>query len=111
MTLVILSFVVVLVITAGGYFLLDSRMRRSDLDTIKSRLLGEAGSGKKGKPKTAAPALMQTEDARKNRLLLGLLRRFQVGHRLQKLLEQAGLRWPVARLARLMLLGLLFGFA
>ncbi|HKX00510.1 MAG TPA: type II secretion system F family protein [Bryobacteraceae bacterium] len=109
MTLVIFSFLAVIVATAGGYLLLDSRMRSSDLDTIKSRLMGETRP--KGKAKSPAPALMQTEDGQKDRLVLALLRRLQLRNRLQKLLEQAGLRWPVARLARMVLLGFLFGFA
>lgn len=109
MTLVLISFVAVVMATAGGYFLFESRMRRSDLDSIKNRLLGTAG--KVAKRKNAAPALFQAEDGRKDRVVLGLLRRFQLGPRLQELLERAGLRWPVARLARLILTGCLAGFA
>ena len=55
MTLVIFSFVAVVLATAGGYYLLDSRLRRSDLDSIKSRLLGTAAPA--GKRPNAAPAL------------------------------------------------------
>jgi tight adherence protein B len=106
---VLFIFVVVVLATAGGYFLLDSRLRRSDLDSIKSRLLGTGG--KTPKSKDAAPALMQGEDAKKDRMVLELLRHFRLRHRLQELLEHAGLRWPVARLARLVLVGFLFGFA
>ena len=109
MTLVILSFVAVVLATAGGYFLLDSRLRRSDLDSIKSRLLGTTAQA--GKRKNAAPALIQREDAQKDRMVLELLRRFQLRNRLQALLEQAGLHWPVARLARAAAGGLLFGFS
>lgn len=110
MTLVIFSFVAVLVATAGGYFLLDSRLRRSDLDTIKSRLLGNAAA-KKSQRKTATPALIQSEDPSKDRMLLNLLRRFQLRNRLQHLLERAGMRWPVQRMARLVAAGFLAGFA
>ena len=109
MVLVFISFVVVVLATAGGYFLLDSRMRRSDLDSIKSRLLGGAVS--KSKRKDAAPVLIQNQDARKDRMMLELLRRLQLGHRLQTLLEHAGLRWPVMRLVRLMAVCFLGGFA
>ena len=108
MPFVIFIFGAVVVATVGAYFLLDSRLRRSDLDTIKSRLLGTAV---KAKGKTPAPALMQGEDAKKDRLVLALLRRFRLRHRLQELLEHAGLRWPVARLARLVLTGVLLGFS
>ena len=109
MTLVWISFFAVLSVTAGGYFLFESRMRRSDLDSIRSRLLGTAG--KTPKHQDSAPALFQTEDGHRDRMVLGLLRRLQLGPRLQELLEHAGLRWPVPRLARLILSGCLCGFA
>ena len=109
MTMVIFIFVAVVLATAGGYFLLNSRLRRSDLDSIKSRLLGTTAPA--GKRQNAAPALMQSEDAKKDRMVLEVLRRFQLRNRLQRLLEQAGLHWPVARLARVAAAGLLFGFA
>lgn len=109
MPLIIFIFGAVVLATLGAYVLLDSRLRRSDLETIKSRLLGTAA--KASKNKGPAPALMQGEDAKKDRMVLELLRRFRLRHRLQELLEHAGLRWPVARLARLALSGLLLGFS
>jgi tight adherence protein B len=109
MILALFIFVTVVLATAGGYFLFESRMRRADLDSIKSRLLGTAGNATKRK--SAAPVLFQAEDGKKDRMVLELLRRFQLGSRLQELLERAGLRWPVTRLARLILTGCLCGFA
>jgi tight adherence protein B len=109
MILPLFIFVAVVLATSGGYFLFESRMRRADLDSIKSRLLGTAG--KAPKRKSAAPVLFQAEDGKKDRMVLELLRRFQLGPRLQELLERAGLRWPVTRLARLMATGCLGGFA
>ncbi len=109
MPLIIFIFGAVVLATLGGYFLLDSRLRRSDLETIKSRLLGT--TTKTAKTKGPAPALMQGEDAKKDRMVLELLRRFRLRGRLQELLEHAGLRWPVARLARLALTGVLLGFS
>jgi len=109
MILAVFIFVAVLLATAGGYLLFESRMRRADLDTIKSRLLGTAG--KAPKRKNAAPVLFQAEDGNKDRMVLEILKRFQLGPRLQELLERAGLRWPAKRLVRLMLTGCLFGFA
>jgi tight adherence protein B len=109
MILAVFIFIAVLIATAGGYFLFESRMRRADLDTIKSRLLGTAG--KAPKRESASPVLFQVDDGKKDRMVLGILRRFQLGQRLQELLERAGLRWPATRLVRLMLSGCLFGFA
>ena len=42
MPLILLIFGGVVLAMLGAYLLLDSRMRRSDLETIKSRLLGTA---------------------------------------------------------------------
>ncbi len=109
MILVLFIFGVVVLATAGGYFLLDNRMRRSDLDNIRSRLLGTAA--KAAKHRNAAPALFRAEDAHADRMVLELLRRLQLRRRFQELLERAGLRWPVPRLARLILAGCLGGFA
>ena len=96
MILVLISFVAVVLATAGGYVLFESRLRRSDLDSIKSRLLGTAG--KPPKRKDAAPALFQAEDGKKDRVVLELLKRFQLGPRLQELLERAGRRMVYATL-------------
>ena len=109
MPLTLFIFGAVVLATLGGYFLLDGRLRRSDLETIKSRLLGTTTNATK--TKGPAPALMQGEDAKKDRMVLELLRRFRLRGRLQELLEHAGLRWPVARLARLALTGVLLGFS
>jgi tight adherence protein B len=109
MILFLFIFGVVVCGTAGGYFLFESRMRRSDLNNIKSRLLGT--TGKATKAKDAAPALFRADDGNKDRMVLELLRRLQLRRRFQELLERAGLRWPVTRLARLILVGCLGGFA
>ena len=109
MILALFTFIAVLIATAGGYVLFESRMRRADLDTIKSRLLGTAG--KAPKRKSEAPVLFQADDGQKDRMVLEILKRLQLGPRLQELLERAGLRWPATRLVRLMLTGCLFGFA
>jgi tight adherence protein B len=109
MIAIVSIFAAVLIVTTGAFLLLDNRMRRADLDSIKSRLLG-TNSKKKSKGKQTAPTLMQTEDARQDRMLLALLKRLQVRNRLQALLEKAGFHWPVARLARAVLAGFLLGF-
>ena len=109
MITIVSIFLAVLIVTSGAFLLLDNRMRRADLDSIKSRLLG-TNSKKKSKSKQAAPTLMQTEDARQDRMLLALLKRLQMRNRLQALLEKAGFHWPVARLARLVLGGFVLGF-
>src|SRR5437879_2251529 len=109
MAVILPIFISVLVVILGAYLLFDRRMRRSDLDSIKSRLLGNSNSKNK-KKKQAAPALIETDTDKKNRIVEAVLRRFQLGTRMQSILEQSGLRWRVATLARLALIALLAGF-
>jgi len=103
------TFSAVVLVTAGGYVLFESRMRRAHVDHIKSRLLGTAN--KTPKRKSEAPVLFQADESNKDRIVREVLKRMQVGPRLQDLLERAGLRWPATRLVRLMLSGCLCGFA
>ncbi len=78
------------------WWALTSTLRSSEAKRIRSRLLGDSPQpGRPARPK--APALMPREDAQTGRLILRLLARFQAPARLQMLLEQAGLRWRVAR--------------
>ena len=48
MITIVSIFLAVLIVTSGAFLLLDNRMRRADLDSIKSRLLG-TNSKKKNK--------------------------------------------------------------
>ena len=109
MAVILPIFIAVLVAMLGAYLLFDRRMRRSDLDSIKSRLLGNSSGTKKAKKQTAA-VLMETDADRKKGLVEALLRRFQMGSRMQSMIEQSGLRWKVATLARLALTALVAGF-
>ena len=109
MAVILPIFIAVLVAMLGAYLLFDRRMRRSDLDSIKSRLLGNS-SGKKKEKKQTAAVLMETDADRKKGLVEAMLRRFQMGSRMQSMIEQSGLRWKVATLARLALTALVAGF-
>lgn len=77
---------------------------------MRGRLLGNT-SDKSGKAASKAPALVPVEDGQTGKIILRLLARFQVKARLQVLLEQAGLKWRVARLMHACLTLLLSVFA
>ena len=109
MAVILPIFIAVLVAMLGAYLLFDRRMRRFDLDSIKSRLLGNS-TAKKKKKKQATPALIEADADKKNRIVEALLRRLQMGTRMQSILEQSGLRWKVATLARLSLIAFVAGF-
>jgi tight adherence protein B len=79
------------------WWICANAFRHSDLDKLKSRLIGST------KTKAAKPApgsggsLIQTEE--KNQLLATkFLRRFQLQSKLQEILEQAGMKWSTHRL-------------
>jgi tight adherence protein B len=83
------------------WWICSNAFRHSDLDKLKSRLLGT------GKTKTAkavvSGSLIQSEE--KNVLLATrFLRRFQLQSKLQELIEQAGMKWSTQRLVNTSLL-------
>lgn len=83
------------------WWICSNAFRHSDLDKLKSRLVGT------NKPKaakaTSGGALIQTEE--KNVLLATkFLRRFQLQTKLQELIEQAGMKWSTQRLVNTSLL-------
>jgi tight adherence protein B len=92
-----LVFITVLLGTLGLYLLWGGGGSEQDIDRIKARLLDDAGADKKKKTRQAGPALINTEDEHKNHLAVRLLKRLQLADRLRELIEQAGLRWNVAR--------------
>ncbi len=92
------------------WWIVERWFRSSEAKRIRSRLVG--GARKKGKAVTRkGPALIATEDQSTGKIILRLLARFKVKARLQELLEQAGLKWHVARLMHACLALFLLTFA
>src|SRR5690349_23643115 len=91
------------------WWLFSNFFRHSDMDRLKSRLLG---SNKPKKVKAAGPnaSLIQTDE---NNALLStkFLKRFQLQTKLQELLEQAGMKWSTHRLVNTCLATFLAGWA
>ncbi len=96
MVLIVVLFVVVWGGAVLAGYLFWSARRSADVDRIKNRLLGGPESKKKAARK--GPALIEAEDGSTGKVVLHLLHRFQLKERLATLLEQAGLKWRVARL-------------
>ena len=78
------------------WWICSKMFRQADLDRLKNRLLG-TNKAKKAKASKEAPALIQT-DVQPSIIVARLMKRFQLQTRVQNLLEQAGLKWPAARL-------------
>lgn len=83
------------------WWICSSAFRHSDLDKLKSRLIGTTKA--KTPKSTVAGSLIQSEE--KNVLLATkFLRRFQLQTKLQEILEQAGMKWSTHRLVNTCLL-------
>ncbi|WP_321477646.1 type II secretion system F family protein [uncultured Paludibaculum sp.] len=107
----VLVLLVIWVAVAGGWWILTNAFKSADADKIKNRLLGanRLSRGKKG-DKDAIPLIAQ-EDKVTGRIVLRVLHRYQLQDRLKTLLDQAGLKWKVARLIHTCLALFLAGFA
>jgi tight adherence protein B len=88
-----------------------ARNRRAvDLGRVANRLLDKSATQQGKTTGRRGPALIPKEDLKTGRFVLHLLARLQLIERLQTLLEQAGLRWKVARLVHGCLALFLAGF-
>ena len=92
------------------WWLFSNAFRHSDMDRLKSRLLG---SNKTKKVKAAGPnaSLIQTDENSNALLSTKFLKRFQLQTKLQELLEQAGMKWSTHRLVNTCLAAFLAGTA
>jgi len=87
----------------GAWLLLARSARTAGADKIASRVLGVPEKKKKARSQSAHAPLISVEDHTTGKWVLRLMRRFQLHDRLQRLIEQAGLKWKVARLVHLCL--------
>lgn len=94
-----------------GWWIVSRVLQSSDVDKLKSRVLGSSGRKKKRPAGAkAAPALIEVEDRTTGRIVLRLLSRLKLQERVSALLEQAGLKWKVARLIHGCLAAFLAGY-
>jgi tight adherence protein B len=91
------------------WWVCSNAFRHSDLDKLKSRLLG---TNKAKKTKTAGQnaSLIQTEE-KGGLLATRLLKRYQLQTKFQEMLEQAGMRWSTHRLVNTCLIACVAGWA
>ena len=102
----ILGFAIVVFATMlGGWFLVSRYFRSSDAVRIKERLTGMTqAKAKRVKAKVEPQSVLQTQRISKNKLAVLLVEKYQLGPKVQLLLEQAGLsQWTPARLVHLCL--------
>src|ERR1700693_3931781 len=92
------------------WWLFSNAFRHSDMDRLKSRLLG-ANKPKKSKAAAQNASLIQTDENSNALLSTTFLKRFQLQAKLQELLEQAGMKWSTHRLVNTCLLACVAGGA
>jgi tight adherence protein B len=91
------------------WWVCSNAFRHSDLDKLKSRLLGTSKT-KKSKTSAQSAALIQTEE-KGGLLATRLLQRYQLQTKFQEMLEQAGMRWSTHRLVNTSLVACVAGWA
>ncbi len=95
-----MNFFVILIlvwaISLGAWWLISRSFKNADVGKIRSRLVEPVA--KKKEKKTKAQQLIQVDEAAAGQMALRLLQKFELRDRLHTLLEQAGLKWKVARL-------------
>jgi tight adherence protein B len=91
------------------WWVFSNAFRHSDMDRLKSRLLG-TNKPKKSKGSGLQKSLIQGEE---KAALLGVkfLQKYQLQTKLQELLEQAGMKWSTSKLVNASLLACVAGWA
>ena len=114
-----MNFVIVFLLfwamAVGGYMIVRRSFQSADADKIRARLLGtqrssKSRSGGSGAGAGSAP-LLSVEDTSRGKFVLRLLTRFDLQTKLKALIEQAGLKWNVARLVHMCLAMFLGAYA
>jgi len=92
-------------VAVGAWYMVTKYFKSSDLDRIKDRLSGttKAKAAKKKGLEKGPANVIQAVEIPKNRLAQMLVERFKLGPKLQKFIEQAGLRWLPSRFVHLSL--------
>ncbi|HBY61283.1 MAG TPA: pilus assembly protein TadB [Solibacterales bacterium] len=111
MTDFLLIAVIAWAVCLGTWLLVSKAFRSKDAEKFKSRLMGGPKTAEKGKKASRGPALLEQEDVSTGKLVRRLLTKLDLEERLQTLLEQAGLRWKVARFMHACLGFFLAGYA
>lgn len=83
------------IVALGGWWIVSNVFRSKDVDRMKQRLVGTPR--KQAKAGTPQAALFELQETDKGRIVLQLLKKYNLTDRTQALLEQAGLKWNVAR--------------
>jgi tight adherence protein B len=109
----VLTLLAIWAVGVGGWYFLSRSLQTADAQKLTDRVLGTQKLGKKkgSRGGKATPSLLAEDDRITGKYVLRLLSRYRLEDRFKTLIEQAGLRWKLARLVQMSLALFLFGFA
>jgi len=99
----LLVMLVVWAIAIGAWMLVSKYATSNDVQKIKDRLVGTSKKKATKKAGRSAASIIQTEGKSPSRLAQLVVDKYKLGPKITVYLEQAGLRWPPARLVHLCL--------
>lgn len=92
----LIMVVIVWVVALASWVVLSKRVRSSDIDKMKGRVLGKEKKVQKS-DEAEKVALFQPEDQVKGKIVRKVLTKYNLTQRIQAFLEQAGVKWDAAR--------------
>ena len=103
--------IVIWLVAVAAWFLVSKYFKSSDADKIKQRLtgIGKARAQKTKESKSGEQSIIHTQKGG-NKFAQMVVEKYQLGPKMQLLLEQAGLRWTPARLVHLSIMAFAAGF-
>ncbi len=103
----VLIMVVIWAIAIGAWIMVSKYAKSSDVQKIKERLVGTnkvKKTGKNGATPADHQSVIHGQAQSPSRIAQMLVDKYKLGPKIQEFLEQAGLRWPPARLVHLCLM-------
>jgi tight adherence protein B len=102
--------IVLWLVAVAAWYLISKYYKTSDAEKIKQRLTGIGKARqRKREIKSGEPSIIHTQQGG-NKFAQLLVEKYQLGPKIQLLLEQAGLRWSPARLVHLTIMAFAAGF-
>jgi tight adherence protein B len=103
--------IVVWLVAMAAWFVVSKYFKSSDADKIKQRLtgIGKVRAKKTKESKSGEQSIIQTQQGG-NKFAQMVVEKYQLGPKMQLLLEQAGLRWSPARLVHSSIMAFAAGF-
>ncbi|MBL8293894.1 MAG: type II secretion system F family protein [Bryobacterales bacterium] len=99
------------VLSVGIWWLTSKLSHNAEVKRMRDRIVSTPGRpDKKAKVSAGSPQLISAEDKKTGRVVLRILRRFELSSRLEKLIEQSGLKWRPGRVVHTCLAFFIAGF-